>query len=324
MIVAQWVRALTIFALTTLLVWGCSRSVPPIPMREAPKDQLQKIAVLSPYGLDLLLSLGEQPAAYAGVSASRQPFNRPIEQIPFLGNRVTTQPINLGDRSQPSLEALALLKPDLILGERWQGTQGKNDLLTQIAPTVLLDDQYGWQKPLQQVAQVIDRATVIPLLMAARKERITKAREKLAAITNTHPRVLLLSSGDLASGFYAFGQERSVYTDLIEALGFRNVRLDDSRFGGADAQISIEILPQIETDILIVIGWNENDADERPLDWRQLQQAWNQIPLLKTLPISQTGQVYFMDAYLTMVRGPLAEVQILNDLLQQLAPIPQK
>lgn len=330
----RWVRSLLLFALTALLTWGCSRTIlttlpltlpsihcqPTAPSTDC--DRPRKIAVLSPYGLDLLLSLGEQPAAYAGVSASRQPFNHPIEQVPYLGRYVTTQPINLGDRASPALEALVLLKPDLIVGETWQGSQGRDKLFSQIAPTLLLDDQQGgWQASLQQLASILDRSNMIPQIMAARNERITQARQKLAEIANAHPRVLLLSSGDLTSNFYAFGQERSIYSDLLETLGFKIVRFDESLLETKDAfQLPAEVLPQLEPDILIVLGWDKNDADNRPLNWRQLQQQWNQSPLLKSMPISQSGRVYFMDAHLTMLRGSLAEAQILNDLLQQLAP----
>jgi iron complex transport system substrate-binding protein len=325
-------RFVFLFALIVLLAWGCSRTAPVVPQQALFSNNCQaieprtercnrsrKIAVLSPYGLDLLLSLREQPAAYAGVSASRQPFTRPIEQIPYLGDRVTTQPINLGDRDQPSLEALALLKPDLILGERWQGEHGKGDLLRQIAPTVLLDADQGWQQNLRQVAQVIDRSNAVQTIMDARQKRIMEARQQLTAMIKAHPRVLLLASGDLASDFYAFGEERSVYTDLLEALGFRIVRLDNSWFNAADTTpLSLKILPQIETDLLIVIGWDKGDVENRPLDWRQIKQQWNQIAVLRALPVSQAGKVYFMDAHLTMVRGSLAETQILADLLQQL------
>ncbi|NJK52101.1 MAG: ABC transporter substrate-binding protein [Leptolyngbyaceae cyanobacterium SU_3_3] len=279
------------------------------------------MAVLSPYLLDLLLALGEQPIAYAGVAAGRDKFDRPTEQIPYLGRYVTTQPSNLGNRHNPSLEALVLSKPDLILGERWQGVQGQYELLSKIAPTVLVDDQQGgWQRSLQTVAKVLDRSITLQQVMTARQERVMQARQQLATLTKARPDALLLSSGDLASGFYLYGQERDVYSDLLEALGFRIVRLAKFSQENVNATLlSLEALPQIKADLLIVIGWDKRDATNRPLDWRRLQQEWNQIPVLKVLPVAQAGKVYFMDAYMTMVRGPLAEEHILKDLLQQLA-----
>jgi iron complex transport system substrate-binding protein len=333
-------RVLCLFTLIVLLAWGCSKETSQMPrsLQSTPDcqqiehdagvtqlcGQPRRIAVLSPYMLDLLLSLGEQPIAYAGVAAGRGRFDRPIEQIPYLGSYVTTQPSNLGDRHRPSLEALALSKPDLILGERWQGVQGQYELLSKIAPTVLVDDeQGGWQRSLKTVAKTLDRS--VSRIMAARQERIAQARRQLAAVIDAHPHVLLLGSGNLASGFYPYGQERNVYSDLLEALGFRIVRLDESSLKNIDISLlSLEALPQIRTNLLIVIGWDESDAKNRPLNRQDFQQEWNQIPVLRALPVTQAGQVYFMDAYATMVRGSLAEAQILSELLQQLAPNPQK
>ena len=81
--------------------------------------QPQKIVALSPHLLDLLLSLDRQPAGYAEVFPFHKGkyFDNPSQQIPYLGDRVTSQPINLGNRDEPSLERLIELKPDLILGE---------------------------------------------------------------------------------------------------------------------------------------------------------------------------------------------------------------
>jgi iron complex transport system substrate-binding protein len=337
MMIARLVRSLLLFTLTVLLILGCSRTIPHMPQQkpllaacrriehDAGSTELcnqpHTIAVLSPYLLDILLSLGEQPAAYASTSLIRDKLDRPEDQIPYLGDRVMTQPINLGDRSRPSLEALALLKPDLILGELWQGSQGQYELFSQIAPTILLDDQQGgWQRSLQQVAEAIGRSENLQQVMDAREQRISEARQKLTAVVKMHPRILLLSSGDLASGFYAFGQERSVYSDLLEALGFQIVRLNEALLRTiGTAPLSLEILPELETDILIVLGWDKNN-DLNSHAWQQLQHEWNQIPVLKTMAVSQAARVYFMDAHLTMLRGALAEAQILNDLLQRLAP----
>jgi hypothetical protein len=57
--------------------------------------------------------------AYTDAYLNQHKFDRPAEQIGYLGSKITTQPVNLGDRSHSSLEALSLLKPDLILGEQW-------------------------------------------------------------------------------------------------------------------------------------------------------------------------------------------------------------
>lgn len=333
------IQRILLFVLTMVFVWACSRNIPSTPPQAVQPaancqqiehdagvakvcGQPQTIAVLSPYLLDMLLSLDQQPAAYADAYLNQRKFDRPVEQIRYLGGKITTQPINLGDRSRPSLEALSLLKPDLILGEQWQNTQGKYELFSKIAPTILLDDQKGgWKQSIQKVAQAIDHPEKVQQILAAREQQITAARNQLASVVAKHPRVLLLSSGNLSAGFYPYGQDRSVYSELLEALGFQVVRLEESllKNAGDAPPISVEMLPQLETDSLIVLAWDEND-EANATGWKRKQQEWNQIPVLKTLPVSQAGRVYFMDSYLTMMRGPIAEQLILEDLLKQFTP----
>ena len=89
--------------------------------------QPKTVVALSPRALDVMLALDIQPAAYAEAAYTDRKildldrFDNPNQQIPHLGDRITTQPINLGHRNTPSLEALVALKPDLICGGNLAG-----------------------------------------------------------------------------------------------------------------------------------------------------------------------------------------------------------
>ena len=45
------------------------------------------------------------------------PASGDAQQLPYLGERLTSQPCNVGTAHAPALEAIAQLKPDLILGD---------------------------------------------------------------------------------------------------------------------------------------------------------------------------------------------------------------
>ena len=67
--------------------------------------------------LELLLALDIQPVGYADYFAlPAAKFDRPSQQIPFLGKRITSNPVNVGTADNPDLETIAQLQPDLILG----------------------------------------------------------------------------------------------------------------------------------------------------------------------------------------------------------------
>ena len=150
--------------------------------------QPQKVAALSPHILDSMLALGVQPAAYAeSVNLNIQTYDNPAKQIPYLGQWVTTQPIGLGDRKSPSLERLAQLQPDLILGEEWNN-KDEYSLLTQIAPTLLFSDTknpneiQSWQQDIQGIAKALGKQAQAAELLATFNKQILQARTALQPV----------------------------------------------------------------------------------------------------------------------------------------------
>lgn len=285
----------------------------------------RKVAALSPYILDMMLSLGVEPAGYSAADVTsdllrQSKFDRPSQQIPYLGSRITTQPINLGDRHSPSLEALAQLNPDVILGEDWQGTQSQYVLLSQIAPTVLVDDEAGgWQHAIQIVAQVLDRAAQLEHTLTEYKSHIAEARQQLAQVTEKYPRVLLLSSGSLKREIRTY--YCSEFSRLLEAIGFQLVYQEEN-LSECSSQLSVEVLPQLNADIVMVVAYDETEQGNAE-GWQARRQEWNQIPTLQQMPATQAGRVYFIDARLSTLRGPLAADAILDLYLDRLTPLNQ-
>ncbi|NJM98365.1 MAG: ABC transporter substrate-binding protein [Phormidesmis sp. RL_2_1] len=197
-------RSLSCLLLVALLSTACqSRSVEaPIATADNPSSdcrtvehemgetevcgQPQRVAVLNPHTLDIVLSLGVQPFAYAESAVlNLQTFDQPAEQIPHLGRYVTTEPINVGDRKNPSLERLAQIQPDLILSEDWL-VEGQYDLLSQIAPTLLFTDekngQQHWRYDIEGIAKALGRESQAEELLARYPEQVAAVREQLAPV----------------------------------------------------------------------------------------------------------------------------------------------
>ncbi|HEY9763905.1 MAG TPA: iron-siderophore ABC transporter substrate-binding protein [Trichocoleus sp.] len=269
------------------------------------------VVALSPHILDSMLSLGVQPVAYAEtVHLKQRRFDRPAEQIPYLGDRITTQPVNLGDRKSPSLEALASVKPDLILGESWM--HGKiYHQLSQIAPTLLFSDTKGeiqtWQNDIGGIANALNRKTEAEQLHVNFSQQIEAAKTALAPVVQRYPKVLLISSNQLTRTIYTAAD--STAGNLMRKIGFELVRPQGLEDWGL---ISFEVVPQIEADIVIVFAWDEQL--ESPA--AKVRQQWASNPLLKTMPVFQAGRVFFADYQLwgSNIRGPIADQLILEAL----------
>lgn len=290
--------------------------------------QPQKVAALSPHILNSILSLGVQPVAYADtISFNFQRFDRPKEQIRYLGRYVTTQPINLGTRHNPSLERLAKIKPDLILAEDWQ-IEGQYDLFSRIAPTLLFSDDgpngSHWRYDIEGIAKALGQEARAKDLLTRYPDQIAAARDQLASVVAAYPRVLVIESDNLLSTIYL--DWKGTAARLLEKVGFEIVSPQNSpHIPGGDlseghSQISIEILPQIEADLIFMLAWS-NDNPKDPL--KKVKQQWTTNPLLNQVPASKNDHVFFVDSYLwnSAPHGPIADELILEQLPEILLPL---
>ncbi|MEM9807794.1 MAG: iron-siderophore ABC transporter substrate-binding protein [Cyanobacteria bacterium P01_D01_bin.56] len=285
--------------------------------------QPQRVAVLSPHILDSVLSLGMQPFAYAqGSIVNSQTFDQPEVQIPYLGPYVTTQPINLGSRRSPSLERLAQLQPDVILGENWH-IKDQYDFLSQIAPTLLFsdvgpDDHQHWRYNINGIAKALDREEQAEALLARYPEQIAVAREKLAPVIAAHPRVLAIAPDDLAGTIFFMGD--STAANLLREIGFEIVMSEaSSLLPDSNLPISVEVLPQIETDLIFVMAWSENE----PYPREKIKEQWGNDPLLSKMFAFKDGRIFFLDYFLwaSNTRGPITHQLILEELPKMLLPL---
>ena len=247
--------------------------------------QPQKIAVFGLHNLGLLLSLGVQPAGFAMEAdlLEEEIFDDPARQIPYLGERLTTQPLNLGGSGRPSLEKLTIMAPDLILGHA--GNAQSYDLLTQIAPTLLVSSpgfKDQWQDNLRAIAQILDKADQAEALIAEQAAKVVETRAALSDAVKAHPKLLMIGGTRLEDRMFTLGPN-SYLGKLVESVGFELVSppLPLSTVG---SPISLEILPELdEADSIILLGFNRdltalaeasqnNFADQSPADWLENHQ----------------------------------------------------
>jgi len=291
--------------------------------------QPQKIVALGPNMLEILLALDVQAVGYADYfSLPFSKFDRPSQQIPFLGQRVTNQPVNLGSADDPSLETIARLQPDLILGGV-SSNQDEYALLSQIAPTLLftyaVDDE--WQEQIQLIAKALGKSERAERVIAQHSARIEQAQKVLQPIVSKYPRVLLLGSERLDKGVQIDPYNHDSYCSaLMEDLGFQIVFPPQSE--GKEAQggnVSLELLPQLAADSIFVQAYNSdfsNPGQDLINDQiASVKQQWNNNAIAQSLPARKSDRVYFTSAYLCRAMpGPIGAEIFLNRLQQQLSP----
>ncbi|NEQ27621.1 MAG: iron-siderophore ABC transporter substrate-binding protein, partial [Microcoleus sp. SIO2G3] len=268
--------------------------------------QPQRIVVLNPKMLDILLSLGVQPIGYAEVFSNRQGnFDRPSQQIPYLGDRIREPIASLGISGTPSLETLSRLKPDLILGDS-AGNKEEYAQLSQIAPTLLFEyvGENKWQEPLQTTAKVLDRTEQAEAIIQAYQQELEAARQALAPVVEARPRVLMVASQQV-------GQTIELVTPadfcggMTEDLGFQLVLPSGTQAENITQNISLEVLQQLDADLIVVQGYDlarlSQIQDTSKFEDDQLQavrQTWNTNSITRSLKATQEDRVFFLSTYL--------------------------
>lgn len=271
--------------------------------------QPQKVVAIGPHMLDILLSLGVQPAGYAEIEPFKSPvFDNPVKQIPYLGDHVKSKPLNIGRRGEPSLETLIKVKPDLILGENFG--QEYYAEISQVAPTLLFRGSHKdqWQKSIEAISLALGRQQQANQAIAKYNQQLTATRKQLADVVTANPRLLLLASNDLKE--YIDVRTGADYTGgILQDLGFQLVTPPNLATKAELNQISLEVLPRLNADSIIVLVWSANF----PYDLDKVKQEWNQNQLVKDLPASRNQRVYFVDYHLwSNIRGAIAAEAILK------------
>ncbi|MCM2406276.1 ABC transporter substrate-binding protein [Anabaena sp. PCC 7938] len=295
--------------------------------------QPQRIVVLNPKMLDILLSLDVQPIGYAEIFSNRRgDFDRPQEQIPYLGDRITQPIANLGMSSNPSLEAIIRLKPDLILGDI-RGNQPQYGQLSQIAPTLLFDyvGNNKWQDSLQAIAQVLGRTHHAQKIIAEHDQQIAITRQILAPVVKAYPKVLMVSSEQLNSAINIV-TPLDFCGGLLEDIGFKLTTLSISEPKNITQPISVEILPKLDADLIIVQGHNivelskiKNINNFAKTQLQSIKKSWHTNTLAQSLSASKKNRVYFIPTYICLGLPSPSGTQItLKTLQEQLSPLAKK
>jgi iron complex transport system substrate-binding protein len=286
--------------------------------------QPRRIVVLENEMLELLLTLGIQPVGISTYSSFHQgDFDNPSQQIPYLGDHITSPLANVGKDYSPSYEAILKVQPDLILGHSWNDSQ--YETLSKIAPTLLFNPVNA-EKNLRAITQIFDRSEQAEQVLAETEQRIATARSTFAPLVATHPKVLLLTIPQMQD--ITLTWTATLCSSVIEKLGFQLVfppGLDNKSKLRWDIPISLETLPQLEADSVILLGINYgapssmDNFENHQL--AELKQAWQENVLSESFKASKAGRVYFIPYEMCSgISGSISTELYLEELKKQLLP----
>lgn len=211
-----------------------------------------------------------------------------------------------GSISEPNLEAILALEPDLILGSK-QRYEAVYDQLSQIAPTVFTESlRVPWQDNFLLHAEALNKTEEADELLAQYEANIADVQAALGdAIDNTTISIIRFRPGQvrlyLKSSYIGY---------ILQDVGLpRPASQDEDVFS---SEISLEEVDAVDADYIFITGYAEDDSD---LD------RFLESPLWQTLGGVQSGHAIDVndDTWIAGL-GVQAANLVLEDLKAILAP----
>ncbi|GAB6936335.1 iron-siderophore ABC transporter substrate-binding protein [Calditerricola yamamurae] len=253
----------------------------------------ERIVVLTNEATEALLALGIKPVGAVNSWVGDPWYDHIAEEMEGV------QP--LGKEDQPNLEAIAALKPDLILGTKMRHEKIYPQL-SQIAPTVFSETIRGkWQENFMLWAEAVNRKAEGEKLLAEWDKRIADFRQK--AGDKLKMKVSLVR--------FMPGRVRILYKDtfagsILDEIGFaRPPAQDKNDFA---AEVTKERIPEMDGDILFYYTYETGEGKAS-----QLEKEWTNDPLWQNLSVVKNGKAYKVDDVIWNTAGGIKAANLLLD-----------
>lgn len=255
----------------------------------------QRVVILTNEGTEALLALGMKPVGAVN-SWTGDPW---YEHITKDMEGVTP----VGEESQVNLEAIAALKPDLILGNKMRQEKVYQQL-SAIAPTVFSETLRGqWKDNFQLYAKALNLEEKGNEVLGAFDTRIADLKQKFAdklsmkvSIVRFMPGVIRLYQKDSFSGI------------IFNDIGFARTAAEDK--DAFTEEITRERIPDMDGDILFYFTYEKGDGQAT----KQQDEILND-QLFQNLSVAKAGNVYEVsDTIWNTAGGVIAANLLLDDI----------
>ncbi|SJL83886.1 ABC transporter substrate-binding protein [Vibrio palustris] len=188
---------------------------------------------------------------------------------------------HVGLETQPNLEAIAALHPDLIIGTKVRHEKIYAQL-SKIAPTVYTDNVYDFKQTLQLTAQATGRVAEGKQVWQRWQQRVTQFRQQLKQTLPKWP--MTASIIDVRADHLRLYLDHSFPGTVLTSIGFQLPKVSSAAGWGIKLK-SKESLPTVNADVFFVILHADTPAVE------QNYQQWTHHPLWKMLTAPKNDQV---------------------------------
>ena len=236
-------------------------------------DKTPSLVVALEYSfVDALAQVGVSPVGVAD-------DNKVDRILPQVREKIAAWQ-SVGTRSQPSLEVIASLKPDLIIADPSRHTAVFEEL-KKIAPTVMFDSRHeSYQENLetaQKIGDLVGKSSEM-------KAKINEHNDYIASIAkNLGVKGKKASFGTSREDKFNIQNDNGYVGSFLTTLGFAPTKLNSDQ---AFVEINLEQLVMEKPEYLFIAHYRDES----------IARKWEAEPLWKAIPAVKANHVYSVDA----------------------------
>ncbi|ONI81359.1 hypothetical protein ALI144C_21795 [Actinosynnema sp. ALI-1.44] len=245
------------------------------------KAEPKRVVTVGQTDHEVVLAFGVKP-----LGATDWFGERPFANWPWIDSKWgDARPEVISNGSEPNLEKIAALRPDLIIGQYAGITKEQYEKLSKIAPTVAQNGKYeDYSAPWRETTLTIGKALGKP---AEAQRMVTDVEAKFDRIRKDHPefggRKLIVGDGS-APGKWGVFSPKDPRVTLLAELGFQvDPKLDGKTKDGTPIEVGDEGLDLVETDVLVMLPEKADDVTRI-----------KQNPVYANLAVAKADRVIYM------------------------------
>lgn len=269
------------------------------------KGTPKRIVTLYQGATDVAIALGIKPV---GIVESW--VEKPIYD--YLRDELEDTPI-VGLETQPNLEEIAKLKPDLIIASKLRHEK-IYEQLSQIAPTVTHETVFKFKDTVELMGQAMNKEDDAKKLLLDWDNRVADFKEKiLAKLGDEWPiEVSVLNFRTDHARIYVTG----FAGDILGELGF--VRPETQRKAAEEGNVVLKLttkesIPSMNADVFFTFVADGHNADEEAI--QRTYDEWTNHPLWKNLDAVKNDRAYIVDDVAWNMGGGIISA---NEMLDQI------
>jgi iron complex transport system substrate-binding protein len=253
----------------------------------------KKVVILTNEGTEALLAMGVKPVG-AVQSWTGNPWYEHIK-----ADMEGVQ--DLGKESQPNIEAIAALKPDLILGNKMRHEK-IYEQLSAVAPTVFTETLRGeWKNNFMVYAEALNKKAEGQKIIADFDARAVDFKNKAGDKLKNQVSVVRFMPG----------KTRIYYQQTFSGIIFQQLGITRPAAQNKDefaADVSKERIPEMEGDLLFYFTYETGDGSASALE-----KEWLADPLWNNLNVVKNKKVFKVSDTIWNTAGGVKAANLLID-----------